>query len=199
MCAVQAGSAPRITRNRLDLWTTELATKGVAHEMWSLNKDVFNTAESSALTWERALSQFAISSNPGVICRNDVTYHDIFAYRDQRLKYVTYNDTSDSWSSEVDLGGKLAGSPVVHQVNNNRMDFFGIGEDKQMYWSSWTRSASQFGQLQSLQGSFVSTPTVVSQQLSGKDVLLIFALGVGLSKAGFEGSWLTKCTTTVRL
>jgi hypothetical protein len=63
------------------------------------------------------------------------------------------------WTPPTSRGGKFLGEPVVVEVNSERLDFFGIGEDKHMYHFTWSRGGG-YTALEDVGGSFESVPSV---------------------------------------
>jgi len=74
-----------------------------------------------------------IASRLGVLCRSSLSVHDIVVYgEDGAVRYMQYSEPT-AWTPPTNRGGKFVGEPVVVKVNGERLDFFGIGEDKHMY------------------------------------------------------------------
>lgn len=100
-----------------------------------------------------------ITSRPGVLCRSSVYFHDLVVYgTDGAVRHAQFSDKT-GWTPASNRGGKMVGEPVVVEVNGERIDFFGIGEDKHMYHFTWT-SDGGYTPLEDAGGSFQSVPSV---------------------------------------
>jgi hypothetical protein len=149
-CAVR-GSRP-------DLFTS--VDQDIAHNFGSGAGFDDGWSVASDSQWTRDVSfGTKILSRPGLLCRSSPFLHDLVVYgADGAVRHTQYSDAT-TWTPSVSRGGKFVGEPVVVEVNGERLDFFGIGEDKHMYHFTWTKDGG-YTPLDDVGGSFQSVPSV---------------------------------------
>lgn len=108
------------------------------------------------------------TAKPGVVCRQSEWVHDLVYYDANgavRHGMWAWKVPGNHWTEYVNLGGKFKGDPTVIAVGADRVDFFGIGEDKAMYHWTWTE-AGNHTELENLRGSFHSVASAVATGLT---------------------------------
>ncbi|KAM7192605.1 hypothetical protein V8F20_008814 [Naviculisporaceae sp. PSN 640] len=111
---------------------------------------------------------FNQTAKPGVVCRQSEWVHDLVFYDEEgavRHGMWAWKVPGDHWTPYVNLGGKFKGDPTVIAAGADRVDFFGVGEDKSMYHWTWTE-AGNHTKLENLGGSFHSTASAMATGLS---------------------------------
>jgi len=121
------------------------------------------------------------SSRAGIVCRRDRWLHDLFVFaEDGSVRHASYN-LEITWTTPNNRGGNFklpggAGEPVVTNVGSKRVDFFGIGEDRAVWWFTWDSEQARYTDLVSLGGDFQSVPSVV---VTGSSELRVDVVGLG--------------------
>ena len=76
------------------------------------------------------------------------------------------------WTGWQGDNSNMKGDPFAISFGPDRSDYFGIGEDGAMYYTTWTTSAG-YGPLEYLGGSFESTPFAIANGNNRVDVLAV--------------------------
>ncbi|KAL2693531.1 hypothetical protein Neosp_000091 [[Neocosmospora] mangrovei] len=166
----------QVEENRIDMWTTDLESHNITQNHWVVGENRF-WSQSQGNGKFRPSIHGPAKSAAGIVCRDhrdsDI-WHDVSWYdRDNSsLLYSFYNGTSD-WSKPRRFGGHFIGDPVLVFFANNpqRLDFFGVGEDHQVYHLSLT--GDEYSKLEALGGNVTSTPAVVSPRNGVMDVVAL--------------------------
>ncbi|KAI8721386.1 hypothetical protein NCS52_00586100 [Fusarium sp. LHS14.1] len=159
------------------MWTTDLESHNITQNHWVVGENRF-WSQSQGYGKFRPSNHGPAKSAAGIVCRDhrdsDI-WHDVSWYdRDNSsLLYSFYKGSAD-FSKPRDFGGRFLGDPALVFFANNpqRLDFFGVGEDHQVYHLS--RTGDEYSKLEALGGNVTSTPAVVSPL---KGVLDVVALG----------------------
>ncbi|KAH9886610.1 hypothetical protein F4778DRAFT_758485 [Xylariomycetidae sp. FL2044] len=155
--------------DRPDVWVRNAnGSNNLIHDFYARDRGVYSDEDAA---WELGAGGNSWSS-PAAVCRDSATYHNLFIY-DENQRSVQHNYFSGEklWSGWDDRGGAFQGDPVAVAMSNARVDFFGLGEDGDLYWFAW--SSGQYSPLQSLGGKFLSIPSVVATNQDRIDVVAV--------------------------
>lgn len=166
-----------VDEDRIDMWTTDVESDNITQNYWDVETNNF-WSQSQGKGKFRPSDTGPARSAAGIVCR-DHRYSDIWCDicwydRDRGSLLCHFYKGSAGWSKPRGFGGFFIGDPVlVFFVNNpQRLDFFGVGEDHQVYHLS--RTNDEYSKLEALGGNVTSTPAVVSPF---KGVMDVVALG----------------------
>jgi len=154
--------------NRTDVWFKQGEKQGIMHSLYFDDGAKYGD--------EPSLLDQTTATRPGVACRSvrDAFSHDIVVYEPADGS-ATHRQWANDWKDAKNMGGKFIGDPYVIATSTSRIDFLGIGDDKEMYHFSWTRSGGH-SKLESLGGKFASMPSAV---VIGPDGARVDVLAVG--------------------
>ncbi|KAK4442204.1 hypothetical protein QBC34DRAFT_456036 [Podospora aff. communis PSN243] len=184
---------------RLDFWAATSDSTVIAHNFLDRFKGVYWAPDLSR-DWQGSADWKADPTSkgrPAVVCRYDDFGHDIVAYdgTGKSARYTSYSGGT-AWTPifALDSGsdGAFAGflsDPVLLAPANDRLDFFGIGADKAMYYGAWSKRGGHVP-LVNLGGSFQSVPSAVATRQGGR--VDVVALGTGdtlLHRVLIDGRW----------
>jgi hypothetical protein len=162
-----AGCSPR--SNRTDVWFKQGETKGVMHTRYD--------DDGTKYVGDVSLVKQTTATRPGVACRSVRTgvSHDMVVYDPNDSSAIHRQHAGGTWKDAKNMGGKFIGEPYVIATSATRIDFLGIGDDKQMYHFSSSQSGD-YSKLESLGGEFASMPSAV---VVGPDGARVDVLAVG--------------------
>ncbi|KAK7428393.1 hypothetical protein QQZ08_005012 [Neonectria magnoliae] len=186
-----AGSQPilcKVYDDRIDIWSTDASDHEISHNWWmSWMDDPTWYTEGGA--WQSQPLDTAASA-PGVVCRDTDIIHDIIWYdRDESLVWhQQWNEADQKWLDPQSFHGSFVGDPTVVSFSDDseRLDFFGVQEDNEMYHFSWS-SSDGHSSLKSLGGNITSVPSVVSLSKGTYDVVALGNNGT-LLHTSYDGS-----------
>jgi hypothetical protein len=164
--------------NRVDAWTVESHNKGMMHNYWEPDKNVW-MSDGVSNAWDITGGENqVVGSIPAVTCRDDEIQHDVVVYTTSKeAKFRAYSQKNGNWSDWEDVfqGAKFAGDPVTVAVGSDRFDFFGIdATTKVLQHATWT-SKDKFSALEGV--GDVKLSSVPSIMVTGTDRLDVVALG----------------------
>ncbi|KAK0644016.1 hypothetical protein B0T16DRAFT_447800 [Cercophora newfieldiana] len=194
--ATSAVTLCTVKGERLDFWSGDISNKVVAHnflgrfklEYWApdLSKDWQGSAD-----WKAGPT---IKGRPGVACRYDDYGHDIFAYdgTGATVRHSAYRE-STAWTPvfTMDSGAGFKGfqsDPVLLASANDRLEFFGIGVDKKMYYGAWSKQAGH-SRMVDLGGAFQSVPSAVVTRSGRVDVVALGMSDTLMHRVLQGGQW----------
>ena len=144
--------------------------------------------------WESFDRGGSIGSSIAVVCRNGDQAQDMVMYQRgtrsaAHLQWVAFKGGLTSWN---DRGGSFSGEPVLVSMSltepNNRVDFFGIGQDRHIHHFSWTLSGN-YTPMEDIGGNFSSMPAVVVTTSGRLDVLAVGTDNLLKHRAYIGGKW----------
>ncbi|PMD37050.1 hypothetical protein L207DRAFT_515481 [Hyaloscypha variabilis F] len=143
--------------------------------------------ESDGYSDWQSLTGFCASS-PFVACGNDSL--SVVVYGGYQAPFTFDIDILSGlkWSDWQGESSNMKGDPFAMVFGPDRSDYFGIGTDGAMYYTTWTSSAG-YGPLQNLGGSFESTPFAFTGENNRVDVLAVGVDDQLNHKALIGGSW----------
>lgn len=191
--------------DRLDLWGTDRETRNITKTEWyqkpddeinedgedgDTNQNGWFYSAGNSWTWQPLKPS---RSAPAVICRESSTYHDILFYanEDNALYHAAWSN-EDEWQTSEPWQGDWIGDPTLYNSEDDpeRWHFFGLQENDELYYLSWSSSSGQSGtytDLISLGGSIISTPAVISLERGGLDIVALNTNGT-LQHRHYDGS-----------
>ncbi|KPM41705.1 hypothetical protein AK830_g4863 [Neonectria ditissima] len=186
-----AGSQPilcKVYDDRIDIWSTDSSDYNITHNWWLSQLDD-PTWYTEGGTWQPQDFGTAASA-PGVVCRDTDIIHDVVWYDrdDSMVWHEQWNEADQKWLDPQSFDGTFIGDPTVVSFSDDseRLDFFGIQENNEMYHFSWS-SSDGHSSLKSLGGNITSVPSVVSLSKGTYDVLALGNKGT-LQHASYDGS-----------
>jgi hypothetical protein len=197
--AVSGMSACRSTyqEDRLDIWTLTGNKKSpnTIHIYWDSGADdwIDDGTYPDINMWDLTATQAPdkrTTSIPAVACRNNDIMHDLIIY-DQESSAVLHRQWSKSqgrWLEWNDRGGSFIGDPVMISTSDDSIEFFGIGTDRAMYHFAWSNS-SGYTDLENLNGTWASIPSVVKSAGGRLDVVALDADGHLKHRTRLESTW----------
>lgn len=172
MCAVRT--------ERLDFWASSADNLVVAHNFLDRFKNTFWSPDETDI-WQGSADwkpDPTTKGRPAIACRTDDFGHDILVYdgTGKSAKYTSYSDKT-SWTPifTLDSGASFSGfqgDPVLLASANDKLDFFGIGVDKAMYYGAWSKKDGHAA-LVNLGGSFQSVPSAIVTKGGRVDVVAL--------------------------
>ncbi|KAE9378654.1 hypothetical protein N431DRAFT_540503 [Stipitochalara longipes BDJ] len=165
--------------DQTNIWVVDANSKmqvlayksGVWDGAWLDLGGSFTTPMTSCSRESGSLSGFCASAMLAVCGNNSVEVVVYGGYQGPFTFDINVLNGSQ-WSDWQGESSNMKGDPFAISFSPNRSDYFGIGEDGAMYYTTWTSSAG-YGALQYLGGSFESTPFAIANGNNRVDVLAV--------------------------
>lgn len=175
--------------DRVDFWMTDAASRNITHTWWQSNSNV-DVDDKDAVSgdygawkrgnWQQQSLGSQAKSAPAIVCRNSKIYHDLIWYdNDEDLMWHDSFENDGGWKEPQSWEGKFIGDPTIYSFPDDpeRWDFFGVQTNHKVYhltWNSKPGTDGVYSELNSLGGSILSQPAVISLD---KHVYDVVALG----------------------
>ncbi|KAK1749762.1 hypothetical protein QBC47DRAFT_333061 [Echria macrotheca] len=124
--------------------------------------------------WETFDRGGSVGSSVAVVCRDSNLAQDMVMYQRGTGSVAHLQWKDGGLTSWTDRGGAFAGEPVLAALSttdpDNRVDFFGTGQDRHIHHFTWTKSGN-YTPMEDIGGDFQSVPTVLTTSSGRYDLL----------------------------
>lgn len=186
----------KVDQDRIDLWATGTDSHNIVHSSWLTgDKEFWSVWHGEGKFRDTKAGQ--ASSAPGVVCRDDSTPYDLVWYdRGEAGVYgglwnQYYDGENKSWSTPQYFQNGFAGDPALFSFEDkpNRTDFYGVGNNEVYHFS---RESDEYSDLENLEGSIASSPSVVSPSEGVYDLVALGTDGKLKHKRYDDSTWSTE-------